>query len=90
MGKKLAIISIVAGIFLILLNGMSSLENPITGFLILLGFFGIGGGIYGLYRDSMKKNKIKNAPKPQNDDIQKLASFFEKFEKDKEKKDSEE
>ncbi len=57
MGKILLASSIIVGIFLILSNGMSSLENPITVLLLLLGFFGVSYGIVGLYRDSKKKKK---------------------------------
>ncbi len=62
MSKILSILSIVVGIFLILSNGMSSLENPISVFLLLLGFFGMSYGIVGLYRDSKKKKKWFNTP----------------------------
>jgi len=57
MSKKLSIASIVVGIFLILTNGMSSLENTIEVLLLLLGFFGVSYGAVGLYRDSTKKKK---------------------------------
>ena len=57
MGKILLASSIIVGIFLILSNGMSSLENPITVLLLLLGFFGVSYGIVGLYRESTKKKK---------------------------------
>jgi len=57
MGKILLASSIIVGIFLILSNGMSSLENPITVFLLLLGFFGVSYGAVGLYRETKKKKK---------------------------------
>ena len=57
MGKILLASSVIVGIFLILTNGMASLENPITVLLLLLGFFGVSYGIVGLYRESMKKKK---------------------------------
>ena len=57
MGKILLASSIIVGIFLILSNGMTSLVNPITVLLLLLGFFGVSYGIVGLYRDSKKKKK---------------------------------
>ena len=55
MGKKLSIISLVSGIILILSSFASPNPSAFTGPLLIFGTFGIGGGMYGLYKDSMKK-----------------------------------
>ena len=63
----------------------------ILGIQMLLPFpYGLGVAIITPIVIFVLIKKKKPKSKPQNDDIQKLASFFEKFEKDKEKKDSEE